>query len=324
MLITNRRHKRLAIIGNGFDLAHGYKTTFAEFVKHTSSSDLDTFRKFCDEDKITNWHNFEENVKLITINFWQNNFMGDCDYNEISNKIEQLNQVFENIHELLQEFLKKEINRFQVQKKRNVKRCINSRTKVITFNYTNVAELYTKDIFYVHGSIDEDDIVLGYDYREEPCLISMEYMYWSKKFRRELLAFKRYLETKEHLNSGDPDFELLVENFQKYQMYANSGRGIDEEVEEEIKGFDKINDFTFNKCESIILPVIDYEKIKTIILLGHGLESDEKFLREILQKLTKLKKVIIFTYNGEDDISLNKKIMFFKQYCKKVYIRHYD
>ena len=324
MFVANRKHKCLAIIGNGFDLAHGYKTTFAEFVKQTSSSDLDTFRQFCNEDEIINWYNFEENVKLITINFWQNNFVGECDYNEIFNKIEQLNKVFANIHDLLKEFLKKETNRFQAQKKRNVKKCINTRTKVVNFNYTKVAELYVKDIFYVHGSLDEDDIILGYDYREEPCLISMEYMYWSKKYRRELLAFNRYLETKEHLNSSDPKFKLIVENFQKYQMYANSGRGIDEEVKEEIMEFNKIDDFICNKCDNIILPDIDYKKIKTVILLGHSLESDQEFLKEMLQKLTKLKKVIVFTYDGEDDTSLKKKIMFIKQYCKKVCIRHYD
>ena len=214
--------------------------------------------------------------------------------------------------------------RSKAQKKRNVKKYINTRTKVVNFNYTKVAELYVKDIFYVHGSLDEDDIILGYDYREEPCLISMEYMYWSKKFRRELLAFNRYLETKEHLNSSDPEFKLLVENFQKYQMYANSGRGIDEEVEEEIIEFNKIDDFICNKCDNIILPDIDYKKIKTVILLCHSLESDQEFLKEMLQKLTKLKKVIVFTYDGEDDTLLKKKIMFFKQYCKKICIRHYD
>ena len=324
MLAANKKYKSLAIIGNGFDLAHGYKTTFAEFIKHTSNSDLDIFKQFCNNDNIIHWYDFEENIKVITINIWQNNFVKNCDHDENSNKIEKINQVFANIHKLLKEFLKKETNRFQAQKKRNIKKCINSKTKVINFNYTKVAEIYAKDVFYVHGSLNEDNIVLGYDYRYEPCMIGTEYMYWSKKIRRELLAFERHLEAKEHLDSSDPSFKLLLENFKKYEMYAYSARGIDEEVECEIREFNKINDFICNKCENTILPDIDYEKIKKVILLGHGLESDKEFLKEMLQKLTKLKKVIIFKYDGEDDISLDNKITFFKQYCKKVYIRHYD
>ena len=324
MLLTNKKYNTLTIIGNGFDLAHGYKTTFAEFVKNTSNTDLDIFRQFCVDEHITTWHTFEENVKLITINLWKKNFVDGCDFDEISNKIEQLNQVFSNIHDLLLKFLKMETNRFPVQKKRNVKKCINAKTKVVNFNYTKVADVYTKNIFYVHGSIAEDNIVLGYDYRDEPCLIGMEYMCWYKKFRRELLAFKRYLESEELLVSSEANYKILVENFEKYQMYANSGRGIDEEVENEIKDFDKINDFICNKCESIIFPNIDYKNIRTVIIMGHGLESDEEFLKEMLQKLTKLKKVIIFRYDGENDISFNKKIKFFKQFCKKIYVKHYD
>lgn len=326
MILKNRKrkYKSLAIIGNGFDLAHGYNTKFDDFVKNTSDTDLDMFRQFCFDEHITTWHEFEENIKLITFNLYQKNFVDDCDFNKISNKIVHLNEIFINIHTLLLDFLKMETNRFQVSKKQNIKKYINGKTKVVNFNYTKVAEVYTSDIFYIHGSIDEDNIVLGYDYRDEPCLMSMEYMCWFKKFRRQLLAFKRYLETEESFKVENPNYKTLIESFGKYQMYANSGRGIDDEVEMEIKEFKKIDDFICNECEKRMIPDIDYRNIKTVIVMGHGLESDKEFLKEILQKCTNLKKSIIFRYSGESDDSFNGKSEFFKQYSKKVYEKYYD
>ena len=320
---TKRKYKSLAIIGNGFDLAHGYKTTFDEFVKNTSNANLDIFREFCVDEHITTWHRFEENIKLISINIYQNNFVDNANFNEISNKIAQLNRIFADIHNLLIEFLKIETNRFQTRKMYNIKRCINSKTKVVNFNYTKVAEEYTTDIFYAHGYIEENNIVLGYDYSDEPCLISMEYMYWFKKYRRELLAFKRYLETEKFLETENLKYKQLMESFEKYQMYANSGRGIDEEVENEIEEFNQINDFICNECEKRLIPDIDYSKIKTITVIGHGIESDKEFLKEILQKCIKLNRVIVFRYNGESDESFISKSEFFKPYCKKIYTKYY-
>ena len=226
----NKKYKSLAIIGNGFDLAHGYRTTFFDFVEKTTDTDLDLFREFCTNNNIITWHNFEENIKLITINFWHDNFANGCDCDEISGKIEKLNHVFTNIHNLLLNYLKIELSRFESQKKRKVAKYLNLKTKVVTFNYTNLAEIYTKDIFHVHGSVDEGKMILGYDYRAEPCLISMEYMYWYKNFRRELLAFQRYLEHEQGLKDSEPNYKILVENFEKYQICANSGRGIDEDA----------------------------------------------------------------------------------------------
>lgn len=315
---VKRKYKSIAIIGNGFDLAHGYMTTFDEFVKKTTNTDLNTFRQFCVDENISTWHNFEENIKVISMNVYQNNFADNANFDEISKKIEELNRIFASIHNLLMDFLRNETNRFQVRKMQNISESINKKTKVISFNYTKVAESYTTDIFYVHGSLDEKDIILGYDYRVEPCLIGMEYMYWFKKYRRELLAFKRYLS--ENINT---EHNQIIKSFEKYQMYANSGRGIDEEVEAEIVDFKQIDSFVSNECEKRVIPDINYRYIKTITVMGHGIESDKEFLIEILQKCTRLKKVCIFRYNGESEESFNKKIEFFKPYCKKVFSKYY-
>lgn len=250
---NKRKYRSLAILGNGFDLAHGYKTTYDDFVTNTKNTDLEKFQKLCEDEKIKTWYDFEKNVSIMSLNLYQKNFTDDADYDEVSNNLQQLNKVFMNIHSLLLNYLKSETGRISVRKLKNIKKYINKRTKVINFNYTEVAEAYSKDIFYVHGSINENNIILGYDYRDEPCLISMEYMYWFKKYRRELMAFKRYLQTEKCMTAESLEYKSLVENFEKYQMHANSGRGIDEELELEIVGFEQIDDFICNKCESRVI-----------------------------------------------------------------------
>ncbi len=37
--------KRVIIIGNGFDLAHGYKTKYSDFLNHLLLTELEVFRK---------------------------------------------------------------------------------------------------------------------------------------------------------------------------------------------------------------------------------------------------------------------------------------
>ena len=54
---SKKNYKTLAIIGNGFDIAHGYKTDYRSFVEKTSNQSLDAFRSYCeDEDSITTWY----------------------------------------------------------------------------------------------------------------------------------------------------------------------------------------------------------------------------------------------------------------------------
>lgn len=61
---------QLAIIWNGFDLAHGYHTRYADF---TESIGNDFFRKYChyinDYCPQMNWHHFEECAEQLTFSF---------------------------------------------------------------------------------------------------------------------------------------------------------------------------------------------------------------------------------------------------------------
>ena len=63
MRTLKKQYGTLAIIGNGFDLAHGYKTSYEAFSENTNAESLKKFKSYCDnESEIETWYNFEENI----------------------------------------------------------------------------------------------------------------------------------------------------------------------------------------------------------------------------------------------------------------------
>lgn len=64
--------------------------------------------------------------------------------------------------------------------------------------------------------------------------------------------------------------------------------------------------------------MINPGKIKTIIVLGHSLFSDKQYLEALLNECVNLRKVIIFTYDGENENSIQRKKAFFQRFCRKV------
>lgn len=173
----------------------------------------------------------------------------------------------------------------------------------------------------MHGSLAEDNILLGYDYRDEPCLIGMDFMYWSKKYRRELMAFQRHIKADASLSAER--IANLSDNFEHYQVCANAPRGIDEEIRSEICDFELIDSFVQNDAPHMVYPDIDYSKIKKLAVMGHGIEADREFLTSLLGSCTNLKKIILYTYPGEPQTSIAQKISFLQPFCKKLVVRKY-
>ena len=311
----------LAIIGNGFDLAHGYDTTYRSFVERTQSEVLDEFRQMCDDEGIATWYDFENNIKELSLNLYQKAVMGSDAAEVCDAQIARANDIFKKLHSLLADYLKAETSNKPVHKLHSISRFINGKTKLINFNYTSTPEAYSGDVFYVHGSLAEDNILLGYDYRDEPCLIAMDFMYWSKKYRRELMAFQRHIKADGSLSAER--IANLSDNFEHYQDCANAPRGIDEEIRSEICDFEFIDSFVQNDAPHMIYPDIDYSKIKKVAVMGHGIEADREFLTSLFGSCTNLKKIILYTYLGERQTSLAQKISFLQPFCKKLVVRKY-
>lgn len=219
---------------------------------------------------------------------------------------------------MLIDYLRFETNRKPILKLANVEKYLDKKAKVINFNYTKTAEAYNKEVFYVHGSLDENYIILGYDYRDELCLFQYDDVFWSKINCRMALAFRRFLKNKLNLTPSSSVYQQFISSFEKYQYYANSGRGIDEEVETEILNFDVIDRFIKEYKNMDEIPKFDYQNITTIAVMGHGIEADKVYLDKIISKCINLEKVVIYRYEGESEDSYKIKEAFLDKYCKNI------
>jgi len=187
----------------------------------------------------------------------------------------------------------------------------------IDFNYTDTANKCIENVISIHGSLEENDIILGYDYRNEPCLAQYEDMRWSKTFCRENLALRRFLRKWNRLINSKKQ-KSLISSLESYLHWENSARGIDEEIIKGIPSYRFIDRFISKQRSKSKIDRINYSKIDTIIILGHGIEADRALLVKILSRCTAVNEVIIYRYEGERDEEFERKKVFFKPYCKSV------
>ena len=316
-MVLKKRFQTLAIVGNGFDLNHGYKSDYKNFVENTDSPALDKFRAYCEGENITSWYLFEENIRVLTEKFFLSSMTEEADFEDNRRKVQELADIFREIHVLLRNYLTRETTGRPVVKKPGVERYLNDGTIAINFNYSKTVEAYTKNVVYVHGSLEEEDIILGYDYRDEPCLAQYEDMRWGKSICRESLAFRRYLKKRRYRVNGKK-YRALADGLESYHHWENSGRGLEEEVKKFIPKYRRIDAFLKKYRKHLGAPKIRYKEIKTIVVLGHGIEADRVFLREIVEKCDHVKKIVIYRYEGETDESYNKKASFFYPYCREI------
>ncbi len=313
----NRNKYTLALIGNGFDKAHGYKTDYEDFVNEINDPILDYFRSCCGEHSITTWYCLEESIRILTEKLTLQSCAEDCNYKANRKQAEELRAAFQEIHVLLMKYLTQETACKPVTKLASVEQYLAGAT-AINFNYTKVAQAYTKRVIYVHGSLEERDILLGYDFRPEPCLAEYVDLCWSKSICREQLAFRRFLR-KHRLR----DKQTLLSGLEAYQQRENSGRGIDEEVSSLIPAYRKVDRILRRIRKQGEIPAVNYRKIKTIVVMGHGIESDRVFLNKIVSACTRLERVVLFRYKGETDESFDAKMDFFRPYCNDIQTMYY-
>lgn len=194
-------YNKLIIIGNGFDISHGLKTQYSEFYK-TIPQDLKNNWESLDvelESKCGSWYDFEDNIDFLTQKWhdkYINHIVGDKLNNnnekKLIKKIEKINTIFNELTSQLIEYISIE-NDKKTKLKEEVKMEMTDDSYIITFNYTSLIECYTKNVYYIHGSIKENFIVLGYKLRAEMTGIAFEATRYDKRKLREILNFRRYL-----------------------------------------------------------------------------------------------------------------------------------
>lgn len=318
MRFLKKKPEILAIIGNGFDLNHGFKTDYRSFIENVKDPALEKFEKLCSMANIETWYDFEENIRIISEKLFLKSMSENCDFDDNRKEVAELTEIFRKIHVLLTKYLKEMTSGIPVNKKKCIEKYLNNNSVAINFNYTRTAEEYTSNIIYVHGSLAENDIILGYDYRNEPCLAQFEDMQWSKSICRESLAFRRYYLGTIGLDPSSEKYKELITGLQNYHHWENTGRGLDDEVKQFIPHYGTVDKFLRGYRDGFPVPDLEYEKIKTVAVLGHGVKADRVFLKEILDKCDELEKVIIYRSVVENDSVYNEKATFFAEYCDRI------
>ena len=314
--------KKLILIGNGFDLAHNYKTSYKDFSDACTSPALEIYhnmvRKYCKSELLDGmyWYDFEMMISAITSQWFQKYMSSYSDGNEEEKEylddIAQINSAFAELEVQMREYLDKATKNRQSDKLESILSEISDSTSVVSFNYTNIASRYTKNIYYIHGSLHEESIVLGYPLREDPCLILPEGTLYAKEQLREYLDFKRFLMSR-GMDLSSVDIKQLLIEMRKQISSLHSNRGeydIRDDLAEIIKEYMQLNN---NNAAKIDLGVA-LEDVEELVVIGHSLKSDKDIINEWLKKMRKLRTVKIFTYSGEQAEEIEAKKAFFRKY----------
>lgn len=309
----------LAIIGNGFDKAHGYKTSYCDFTKHVGEDFFSVYRDFISIYSSANieWNEFEKQVEALTAAFYQK-VMSDEGLDE--HVIKHFNMVFRCIKDRLIDYLRTETERNPFIKIESVQNHLDKYTIGLNFNYTNTAENYLCDVIYIHGSLNEKEIVLGYDPADPFCLASYENRMWFKDLCRDRLACERYIKEELLIPYSNPVYQEIFDEYVQIQDWENSGKGLEAEDIASLKHAEFFCRYLQTRCNNDIFKQknISLNNISKVVVLGHSIKSDKTYLEELLKKCSQLKQVIVFTYKGEDPNCLEARKQFFRPYCISV------
>lgn len=269
--------KNLIIIGNGFDLHHGVKSSFnnfRSFLKQNEEVFLKNLEKYCINGTDLLWKEFELELGCLDIEEALESKIGNLvDYGD-ANWSDSYHYNYQRIVEeelefgkQLKHYLKKWIKSVNEDVKTMYnKEFLNNNNHYITFNYTTLlTKLYQIDedrVCYIHGNCneDEDSLIIGHNNVNE-------------------------LETSEEDQKaiGDLDPRLLEADSLKRNFYKSTYKDVDLLISQQ-QGF-------LNKIK----------QINKIIIIGHSISYIDLPYFEYFKKLTNNKTKWIVSYYKENE-----------------------
>jgi hypothetical protein len=311
----------LVIIGNGFDLAHRYKTRYSDFAEKGKCTAFHDFQALQEKylsgtnNSGKNWYEFEDIINLLTqIWFVRLNDAeetgNDVERNNILPDIHLMNRIFVVISKFLKKYIQKETNCRKTFILPSLQKELKKDCIILSFNYSDVAERYSHNINYIHGSIKENHIILGYPVRDEPDVIDDLATLFSKDKLRALLNFRRYL-TQNNVNPSFIRGRILLRCYNKQIQCLSGAKG---DCDDDFERLPKIIQEYLTQCnywETTECYGYDFEKIRRLVIMGHSLMADFDVIDSILEQLKSLKEIVIYTYAGESQTELLKKQKYF-------------
>lgn len=272
---------KLVILGNGFDLHHGYKTSFSDFRKYLLNSKNDADKELIsDIDSILKskninleegilWNDFERIIGKMVEN-------SDIKINDksVSNLVPLFTKrFFEYLSEVVEEKF--------IENKKLAKEFQNA-DSILTFNYTNFYINYIKsketNIFHLHGELKNENLpLIGYYYNIRPLKNTFDYMirYRKKFFDKASLGFKQ--------NEYDLDDRIN-------QYVGKWGKKISEVV---------VIGYSFGESDSHI-----YKIINSVLLI----QNQDINVPASRAKHIPIIKFKLYNYNSNETIKLLEKL----------------
>ena len=224
----------LLIVGNGFDLSMGFKTSYGNFMKSSyfPNKETSTLCSYLHKQ-------YEENMGWIDIENELSEYSRILTTKKLNAKkfntildIDSLREEYDELKSSLKFYLQEETKRaFGPSPDNPAKRVIDqlpANSKIISFNYKSIIERMTRDRFctskgnllHIHGSLAPyDDIVFGV---EDSAKLSKEHVLLYKAHSRHLKVqeFSDWLNSAERIifygySLGDTDRQYFEKFFRK-------------------------------------------------------------------------------------------------------------
>jgi len=161
---------KLVILGNGFDLHHGLKTSFVDFRNHLLSNGEEDFVNIIDT--IIEKHKGDSEVASMCWNDVERYFFTEFNStnmltigNQERQKVkDELEYNMEEFTLKLFEYLKEISDNPTFDKNQTISKEISSTNIILTFNYTNLYKDYFQgnlgEVFHIHGDLSEKNLPL--------------------------------------------------------------------------------------------------------------------------------------------------------------------
>lgn len=196
---------QLILVGNGFDLAHGMKSSFGSFANSISPKTRNQWLLSLKKKNIEYgdgmWYDFEVLIEEITRKWFEDYFdivVNNGDEKKVNEEVDEINESYNQITKTLIEYLLKEQEIKNYKKIESLSKEIKEDSYAINFNYTNILKKYVTNekIHYIHGSLAENFIVLGYKYAPRHKGMPFEARFFEKEILREVLNYRRFIYNK--------------------------------------------------------------------------------------------------------------------------------
>ena len=179
--LTDFKEKALFIIGNGFDIAHGIKSSYNDYHDwllrhqyHEFVAYMESLFPAIENGEQLLWKDFEEAIGIYdTMQIHMRYFQGVDSYQyakETQLRVtERIKPFVEMIPKTLIEWARTVIGFSYPQK---IYEGLTQDCKYLTFNYTKVLErvygINSCNICHIHGCVEDDKIIVGHNHKRNP------------------------------------------------------------------------------------------------------------------------------------------------------------